>query len=151
MASSVSTDKLFTTHAIESYDFDPDATTATDVEWVDLRDYRNFAVIAMTSALAGSTGPTAFKIIANDDSAGGGTDVEVKAHALGSAADAVGDYLVLECTADEIAELAEDNSEELRYVSAQIAMGNAGDEMVVTYIRTGARWEYDGLTADNIS
>ncbi len=151
MASSVSTDKLFTTHAIASYDFDPNSTAATDVAWVDLRDYSNFAVIAMTSASTGAAGPVAFKILANSDSAGGGTDVEVKAHAVGSAPDAVGDYLVLECTAEEIAELASDNSSALRYVSANIAMGNAADEAVVTYIRTGARFQYDGMTADYIS
>lgn len=150
MASSVSTDKLFTTHAIASYDFDPDSTAATDVAWVDLRDYSNFAVVAMTSATTGN-GPVAFKILANSDSAGGGTDVEVKAHAVASAPDAVGDYLVLECTAEEIAELASDNSSALRYVSANIAMKNAADEAVVTYIRTGARFQHDGMTADYIS
>ena len=150
MASSVSTDKLFTTHAIRSYDFDPNSTAATDVAWVDLRDYSNFAVIVMSSALTGN-GPAAFKILANSDSAGGGTDVEVKAHAIASAPDAVGDCLVLECTAEEIAELASDNSSALRYVSANIAMANAADEAVVTYIRTGARFQHDGMTADYIS
>jgi hypothetical protein len=150
MASSVSTDKLFTTHAIASYDFDPDATAATDVAWVDLRDYSNFAVIVMSSALTGN-GPAAFKILANPNSDGSGTDVEVKAHAVGSKPDAVGDYLVLECTAEEIAELASDNSSALRYVSANIAMANAADEAVVTYIRTGARFQYDGMTADYVS
>ena len=150
MASSVSTDKLFTTHAIASYDFDPNSTAATDVAWVDLRDYSNFAVIVMSSALTGN-GPAAFKILANPNSDGSGTDVEVKAHAVGSAPDAVGDYLVLECTAEEIAELASDNSSALRYVSANIAMANAADEAVVTYIRTGARFQYDGMTADYIS
>lgn len=150
MASSVSTDKLFTTHAIASYDFDPDATAATDVAWVDLRDYSNFAVIVMSSALTGN-GPAAFKILANPNSDGSGTDVEVKAHAVGSKPDAVGDYLVLECTAEEIAELASDNSSALRYVSANIAMANAADEAVVTYIRTGARFQHDALTADYIS
>lgn len=150
MASSVSTDKLFTTHAIASYDFDPDSTAATDVAWVDLRDYSNFAVIVMSSALTGN-GPAAFKILANPNSDGSGTDVEVKAHAVGSKPDAVGDYLVLECTAEEIAELASDNSSALRYVSANIAMANAADEAVVTYIRTGARFQHDALTADYIS
>jgi hypothetical protein len=150
MASSVSTDKLFTTHAIASYDFDPNSTAATDVAWVDLRDYSNFAVIVMSSALTGN-GPAAFKILANPNSDGSGTDVEVKAHAVGSKPDAVGDYLVLECTAEEIAELASDNSSALRYVSANIAMANAADEAVVTYIRTGARFQYDGMTADYIS
>jgi hypothetical protein len=150
MASSVSTDKLFTTHAIASYDFDPNSTAATDVAWVDLRDYSNFAVIVMSSALTGN-GPAAFKILANPNSDGSGTDVEVKAHAVGSKPDAVGDYLVLECTAEEIAELASDNSSALRYVSANIAMANAADEAVVTYIRTGARFQYDGMTADYVS
>lgn len=150
MASSVSTDKLFTTHAIASYDFDPDSTAATDVAWVDLRDYSNFAVVAMTSATTGD-GPAAFKILANPNSDGSGTDVEVKAHAVGSKPDAVGDYLVLECTAEEIAELASDNSSALRYVSANIAMSTTADEAVVTYIRTGARFQHDGMTADYIS
>ena len=148
----VSTDKIFTTHAIEMYDHDPDASTATDVEWVDMKGYRNFAVVAMVSALAGSTGITAFTILGDSDNDGGsGSNVTIKTHAVGTACDAVGDYLVLECTADEIAELGEDNSVDLRYVSANLTVGNAGDECVVTYIRTGARFEYDALTADTIS
>jgi len=151
MASGVSTDKLFTTHAIASYDFDPDSTAATDVAWVDLRDYSNFAVIAMTSATTAPSGAAAFSILANPNSDGSGTDVTVKTHAVGSAPDAVGDYLVLECTAEEIAELASDNSSALRYVSANIAMTNATNEAVVTYIRTGARFQHDALTADYIS
>lgn len=150
MASSQSSDKLSGRMKVTMYDHDPDSTAATDVEWVDMRDYGKFMVIAFASALTGN-GVTAFTILANADSAGGGTDVEVKAHAVGSAPDAVGDYLVLECTAEEIAELGRANSLDLRYVSANLTMQNAADENVVVYILADPRFAYDGLTADTVA
>ena len=151
MASAQTVDKLFTNHKITVYDHDPDSTAATAVEWVDMRDYKNFAAIAFASALTG-TGVTAFSIVADSDSDGGsGNNVTVVSHAVGSAPDAVGDYLVLECTAEQIGALGDDNGYDLRYVSAKLTMNNAGDENVVVYIRSGPRFAYDGLTADTVA
>lgn len=151
MASPQASDKLFSNLKITMYDHDPaDSTVATDVEWVDMRDYENFAVLTFASTLTGA-GVTAFSILANSKSDGSGTDVTIKTHAVGSAPDAVGDYLVLECTAEEIAQEGADNSEELRYVSANLTCANAADENVVVYVRGGAKRACDGLTADTVA
>lgn len=150
MGSPQASDKLFSNVKVEMFDHDPDTTDATDVEWVDMRDYENFAVLVMASALTG-IGVTAFTILANSESDGSGTDVTIKTHAVGSAPDAVGDYLVLECTAEEIAQEGADAGEDLRYVSANLTMDNAADENVVTYVRGGAKRAHDALTADTVA
>jgi len=140
------TEKIGSTQAVTMYDHDPDGTAATDVGWVDLRDYESFMVLAFASTLTGA-GATAFMILANSESDGSGTDVEIKAHAVGSAPNAVGDYLVLECTAEEIA----DAGTSLRYVSASLTMANSADENVVVYIRANSRHPRTGLTSDTVS
>lgn len=152
MASPQASDKVFSNHKLYAYDHDPaNSTVATDIAWVDMRDFENFAVLLFTSLLGGN-GPTVFTIIANAESDGGGTDVVIKSHAVGSAPDAVGDFLVLECTAKEIAQEAADAGvANVRYVSAKVTCHHTGDEAVVVYMRSGAKRAYDGLTADYVS
>ncbi len=152
MASPQASDKLFSNLALYAYDHDPaNSTVATDIAWVDMRDYENFAALVFTSALGGS-GPTVFTIIANAQSNGGGTDVVIKSHAVGSAPNAVGDFLVLECTAEEIAQEAADAGiANVRYVSAKVTCQHTDDEAVVLYLRGGAKRAADGLTADYVS
>jgi len=152
MASPQASDKLFSNMKVTMYDHDPaNSTVATDIGWVDMRDYSRFAVITFASALTG-VGVTVFTIIANNDSAGGGTDVAIKAHGVASAPDAVGDYLVLECTAEEIAQEAADAGiVGVRYVSAKLTCADTADEQVVVYIQSGARFPQDALTADVVA
>lgn len=152
MASPQASDKLGSNMAVKMYDHDPaDSTVATDVDWVDMRDFENFMVKTMASALTG-VGVNAFTILANAESDGSGTDITVKTHAVGSAPDAVGDQLVLECTAEEIAQEAADAGvANARYVSASLTCANAADENVVVYIRAGCKRAYDGLTADIVA
>jgi len=147
MASSVAVDKLFTRTKITTY-LSGDASTATDIGWVDLRDYGGFAATAVAAALTG-VGVTQFDIIGNAESDGSGTDVEIKSHPLGTAPDAANDLVVLECTAEEIRHLA--TTYNLRYVSVKLKTANASDNIVVTYIRHNPRWAQDGLTADVIA
>lgn len=157
MASSQSSNKIFANQKIEMFDHDPDSTAALEVtpdggttqRWVDMANYGAFAAIAMSSLLAGN-GITKLEIVANDKSDGSGTDVVIKSSGT-VAADAVGDYVVEECTAEELAQEGADNSVNLRYVCARITMQNAGDEAVVTYIRSNPRFAESGLTADTIS
>src|SRR5712691_755264 len=106
MASPKSSTHLFSRLKIKSYDFDPNATSATDVGWVDMRDYTHFGVSLFRSV--GSNTVTSFAILANSASDGSGTDVTIKSHAIGSAPDAVGDQIFLECTAEEIMQEAND-------------------------------------------
>ena len=92
MASALDTNVGRSNMAVRAYT--RTGTAATDIAWVDMRDFQNFMATVVATALAG-TGVTVFKILANDDSAGGGTDVIVKQHAVASAADAVNDRCTL--------------------------------------------------------
>lgn len=132
------------------YHYDPaDATVLTDVGWVDMADYDAVMMIPIAAALTGA-GVTVFKILANPNSDGSGTDVVVKTHAVGSAPDANGDGLVLACTKDEIVAAATDAGVEARYVSAQLDCANAADIATVVYIRR-PKIHKAGLTADVVA
>ena len=151
MASPQAPEKFFANNKVQMFDHDPDTTNSTAVEWVDMRDYGEFSVIDMASALTG-VGTDAFSIVADAESDGSGTNVTVVSHAIASAPDAVGDYLVLTVTAEQIVQEGEDNSQTgLRYVSAVIDKANTADESVVTYIRSKPRFAASGLTADTVS
>jgi len=143
MATSQTVEKLKSTLAVTHYDHDPDATSATDVAWVDMRDYGN---VMMTFFRTVGTSALTFKIIANSESDGSGTDVTVVEYS-GSEPDAVGDYVSLECSAQNLAALGTD----LRYVSANLTLATGTDEGVVTYIRAHPRFAESGLTSDSIA
>jgi hypothetical protein len=153
----MATNKFFANNKVESFDHDPGSTAALEVtpdggttqRWVDMANYGSFSAIAMTSVLGGN-GITKLEILANDKSDGSGTDVVIKDSGT-VAADAVGDYVVEECTAEELAQEGADNSVNLRYVCARLTCHHAGDEAVVTYIRSKPRFAENGLTADYIS
>lgn len=145
MASAQASDKLLSNLAITHYDFDPGGTDPVDVAWVDMRDYGNFACSFFRTI--GTSDVDTFKILANSASDGSGTDVEIKAHAVGSQPDAVGDYLFLECTAEEIGASGTD----LRYVTASVEFATGTDEGVVTYVRANPRFARDGLSSDTVA
>jgi hypothetical protein len=144
MASALDSQKFGSKNAVTMYDFDPGATTATDVGWVDLRDYEGIHVSAMVSV--GTGGISSFKILSNSASDGSGVDVEIKA-STPTTADAVGDTVHLEATAAEVGSLDADG----RYVSAQLALATATDECVVTYIRYGSKRANLDETSDSIA
>lgn len=144
MASSVATQKLTANIAVTHYDFDPDTTSATDIAWVDMRNFGHFMCSFFRTV---GTANATFKILANSASDGSGQDVEVKVHALGAQPNAVGDYVFLECTAAEIAALGAN----LRYVSANVSVATGTDEGVVTYIRSLPRNAYASLSADAVA
>jgi hypothetical protein len=149
MASAQSAEKFFANNKVTCY-LSGDATTIKDIAWVDMQDYAGIAVQAQAAALTG-LGVTVFKIIANSEADGSGTDAIVVAHAVGSAPDAANDALYLECTAEQIREVETSSTGQLRYVSAQIDAANASDQIAVTYIRHGARFAESGLTADSVA
>lgn len=149
MAVSTDAQKIRSRVKVTSYDFDPDATTATDVAWVDMRD---FAVLLIQFFRTVGTSALTFKILANTQADGSGQDVEVKTVTLAAQPDAVGDYVFAEVTAQEIAQAAADAGVAgARYVSASLAFATATDEGVVTYIRSEPRFAHDGLTADSVA
>ena len=151
MASPQAPEKFTANNKVTMYDFDPDTTNATDVAWVDMQGYEELTVICMASALTGA-GVDAFKIVGNSDSAGGDTDVDIKSHAVGDAPDAVGDYLVLSITAEQMVQEGADGSQtDLRYATAILEVANTADENVVTYIRSRPQFAVSGLTADTVA
>jgi hypothetical protein len=127
------------------YDFDPDSANATDVGWVDMRDYGALTVLAIRTIGTGAV--DGFKILANTASDGSGTDFEVKSHATATEPDAIADFVVLEASAEEI----RSGGEGYRYASAQIELATSTDEMIVVYICSQPRFPHDDLTADIIA
>jgi hypothetical protein len=144
MASIQASEHIASRNAIQLYDFDPDATTATDVGWVDLSGFSGFLAGLFHSVGTGNV--TSF-ILQASASSDGSSPVTVKSHAIGTQPDAVGDQIFLECTANEIAALGT----HLRYVNAKIALGTSTDECVVVYVRSAGRFAADALTTDVIA
>lgn len=146
MAVATETDKLSTKLKVEQFDFDPDATTATEISWVDMRDFMYFMALFFRTV---GTSALTYRIIGNDQSDGSGTDVEIK---TGSAApDAVGDYAFLECSMQEVLSAGSAAGVDVRYLTLECTVATGTDEGVVTYIRSGARHATSGLTADSIA
>lgn len=156
MASSVSTDRFACNAAVEMFYHAPaDAATEQSVKagastttWKDLRDYEGFMVVAMTALKVGN-GMIELSIYAADDTSGTNA-TEIKTTGV-IAADAIGDYAVLECTAEEIAHLSAASGYSLRYVAGYVDCHHNDDEVAVTYIRWGAKRAADGLTATTIA
>lgn len=143
MASAVETNKLRSRIAQRTYLHDPaDATVATSIGWVDLGTFENFMATVMVIAGAIVT----FKLYASA-AADGSNPVLIREHATPTTADAAGDMLVLECSAEELPALGAG----LRYVSAEVDMGSAAHTAAVTYLRANPRHASSGLTADVIA
>lgn len=153
MATAVTSQKLASQLAVISYDHDPGTTAATITSpdggttkrYVPLTNYEYFGVAAMTSVSASSSGITKVEIVAASDSSGTGLTVVVDSGTV--AADAVGDFVWVECTAAQVKECLATAT----HVGARITCSNSGDEAVVTYVRGGPRWPSADLTANVIS
>lgn len=128
------------------YLHDPaDATVATKIAWVEMG--KNFLAELL---LVSGTGVLTFKIFAATDSSGTGATV-VKAHSDPTVADAAGDMVHLEVSAEEVrAALAA-----ATHVSVEVDMDANTDIAAVAYFMEGAgnggRFAYDGITADVIA
>lgn len=139
---SATTNHLQSQLAARTYLHDPaDATVATKIAWVPMT-FQGF--LALLTVIAGAV--VTFKIFAAVDSAGT-TPTPVKAHATPTTADAAGDQLMLEVSAEEVLAALASAS----HVSVEVDMGTNTDTAAVTYIRGGGRFTYDGQTADVIS
>lgn len=145
MASPVTVQKFGANNKMTMKEFDPGDTTAADIEWVDMRDYGTFTAMLFNSVGTGSI--QTFAILANAESDGSGTDVNIATHALTSQPDAVGDFIVLEINQQQINQEGEDNSvPNLRYVSVSCRLGVATDEKVFTYVRSDTKRPQQDLT-----
>ena len=134
-------------------DFDPDATTKTIVDLDNSGSGELFALsdgyhrfLAGLFHSVGTGNIDAFEIIAATDADGTGATI-VAEHAFGSEADAVGDYVWLECDVDQVYEVLSTATHV--GVRAQLATGT--DECVIYFERAEATFKHDALTADYIS
>ena len=151
MASSVATDRLACRRKIEMWDHDPGGTSAlittpdggTTKRYVAMAGYGSFQGLCYTSVLAGN-GPTLVEIVAAEDAAG--TNVTQIKTSGTVAADAVGDWVMLECTAEEINHVGKAAGYDFTHVGVRITCQNVGDEACVVYIRDEPLFKYDALT-----
>jgi hypothetical protein len=148
MASTRDIQKIRANIAIKAFDFDPDATSLTDVGWIDMLGFESFMATFVRTIGASAI---VFKILANDKSDGSGTDVIVKTKTVSAEPDAVGDQIHLEVNAEEIREACDAAGVDGRYVSAQISLATATDEGVVIYTRFNAKRPAADLTADIVA
>jgi hypothetical protein len=141
-------DKITSEVKVLQYDFDPDATTATDIGWVDMRDY--FKILVSFFRTVGTSDLT-LTILANTASDGSGDEATIvsKTFTAGQP-NATGDYVFLEALASQVAQQGSEDSKDYRYVSANCTVDTGTDEGVVSYI-LDPRYCRDGLTADLIS
>jgi hypothetical protein len=139
MASAVATQKIRSKLKITGVDHDPGGTTAilagpdggTTPAVVDLSTIEHFAVMAMISVLAAGA-ITKLEIIASATSDMASAEVIKDSGAV--LADANGDWVIEECSVEEIAQIGAVAGKALKYVCARITMSNAGSEAVVFYI-----------------
>lgn len=155
MASAVTTQRLASNAARKMYDHDPGATTAvitspdggTTKQVVAMQNYEWFGVGVMLSVAAG--GVTLVEIVGCTDSAGSDPTVVVSSGAVD--ADAVGDFVWVECSAAQVNEVGRAAGLALTHVAARITCSNAGDEAVVYYERAHPRFATADLTANAIA
>lgn len=148
MASAQESAKLTSTLKLDAFDFDPDSAAVQDVGFVDLQNFSHFLV--QFARTVGTGNLDTFKILANSEADGSGTDVEVKVKTITSQPNAQADTVYLECTAEEVGALST-SSNRLRYVSAALEFATSTDEAAVTYIREAGRFANKDLTADTIA
>lgn len=155
MASAVTVEKFRANNAAIVYDHDPGATTAlitspdggTTKRYVPMADFGGFFTCVM--ATIATTGPTLVEIVAATDAAG--TDVTAVVSSGTVAADAVGDGVCLECSAEQIKEVGDAAGKVFTHVGTRITCGNSGDECAVLYCRFNPRFPQSGLTGNFIS
>lgn len=133
-------------------DFDPGTTDATIVdldptgsgEGLAIEEYQWFLAGLFRSVGTGTINE--FAIIAGTDADLTGATVVVT-HALGSAPNAVGDYIWIETDAESIYEVLATAT----HVGVRVDQATAGDECVIFFERATPTYARRGLTADYIS
>lgn len=145
MAVASASSHIIDNNAITVYDFDPGNTDKNDVAWVDMRDSAWLLVIFIRTI--GTSNLDTFEILANPQSNGGGTDVNIKTHAVASEPNLIPDFIFLECSALEIQAAGAD----LRYVTASLEFATNSDEAIVIYIREAGRFHRRDLTVETVA
>lgn len=136
--------KLFSTKALTAYRHEPGNTTPAVPAWADMRDFEHFGALVLATALTGD-GVTKLELVAATSAAGDGLKV-ITTHTPDPAPETVGDYVVIEGTAEQIRQCGVG----YRYAGVRVTIQNSADKTAVFYIRDGARFAHAGLTADNV-
>jgi len=131
-----------------SYDFDPGDTAAHDIAWVDMRDAMGIAFKVFRTV---GTSTLTLLILVNTDSDGGGTEATLKTWTPTLQPNEVGEYIFEEALREEITQKSSEDGEDYRYISLSIAAGTGTDECVASYLKMPNRFNYDGLTSDNVT
>lgn len=158
MVTAVATEKFFANNMMEGFIHMPaDAATdqsvkagTTTTTWRAMRDYEGFAVMATQGVLGGS-GIEELSIYAATSSAGANaTAIKITTGHLGNA---IGDFVVLEVSAEDIEFVGQALGTPLNFthVVAYIESHHNDDETSVTYIRFATSHATTGLTATTIS
>lgn len=153
MAAQTSVEVLNSLSELRMVDYDiDDALNVADLgqpqgagnKCLALQGYRRFRAGLFRSVGTGSV--TKFQIIAATAADGTGATI-VKDHAIGSAPDAVGDTIWLECTDEQVKEVLSTAT----YVGVRVHLATATDEAVVFFERSNPVHPRTGLTADYIA
>lgn len=157
MASAVAEQFIRSNFLFQVWDHDAGGTSATVVSpdggttmrWVDGRDLDRFAVIAIQTVIGSSSGITKLEIVAADDTAG--TNATVIKDSGTVDADALADWLMEECSMDEVSHLSAAAGYDLRYLAGRITSSNAGDEAIAVYFACPKRRYLNQTPATTIS
>jgi hypothetical protein len=151
MATAIATDRLSTRRKILMYKHMPaDASTeavakagTTTATWTAFKGYGSFQVCGMTIILGGA-GMVELSIYAAED-ASGTNATEIKTTGV-VACDALGDWVMLECTAEEVNAAGKAAGYDFTHIAAYVDCNHADDEVAVVYILDEPLFKYDALT-----
>lgn len=153
MASTTIANDLRTTLNVRSLDFDPDSASASFVtlnaaaaaSGLALGTYRKF--FAQYRTMVGTGGITELSI-GGATAADGTGYVAAVTHALGSNPDAIGDYVSVECTDEQIREVLSTAT----HVCVRVDLVTSTDEGNVTFIMADPLYgPTNSLTSDYVS
>ncbi len=139
----------YTTKEYITADLSGDVTTAAAVSWYALKDYGGLLAEAALVVLDGN-GIEGFSIYAATSSAGANAAAMVT-HSDPTTADAAGDILFLECSAEQIAQEGSDAGVSYTHVAIYLECHSASDQVLAQISFKDARYPRDGLTADIIA
>lgn len=142
--------KLSETIKVTQYDFDPDSSgTPVDVGWVDMTGYRKAMISIFRTVGTGDI--SSVSVLGNTTTTGSGTDITIKSVTISSQPDAVGDYLFIDVTQDDITAAEADSGNQVKGLSLAIRAETGTDELVVTYMLADPRNAQAGLSTDSIA
>ena len=152
MAATYTTQKIGANAHFVMTDFDPDGTAATLVdldratggEGLPIETFRRFVAGLFRSVGTGTVAE--FSIIADSDDDMATTPTVVVQHAIGSAPDAVGDTIWLECDVEQVHEVLAGAT----HVGVRVDLATATDECVVFFGRFEPYYPTRNLTSDFI-